>query len=352
MKPKVTVLTTVYNGLPHLKSAIDSTLAQTYTNFEYMIIDDASPDESVAKFIESYDDPRINFIKNDQNLGVSETINKALSLITTPYVVRVDQDDVNLPQRVEDQINYLEANPDLSIVCSWEQTIDSEGKKIRNWKKSIKNYGEFLGPVLLGLCPIWHPSIAFKTQALIDVGGFNGSYIRAEDFEVTARLATKRHGAAILQNYHLLKREHEQSQSIEFLQDQTNMSAVIQKEAIAKFLSDDESEELARFLRLELDNASLVKKKKQIICNYNLLIKMIQNINEKQKLDHQERFTLKRVIFSRLGLAVYLLPLYKILPTFLFFCIFYSFSPLYSNAIHKLLSRIYNRFKELRYFFK
>jgi len=352
MKPKVTVLTTVYNGLPHLKSAIDSTLSQSYTNFEYMIIDDASPDESVAKFIESYEDPRINFIKNDQNLGVSETINKALSLITTPYVVRLDQDDISLPNRIEDQINYLESNPNLSIVCSWEQTIDSEGKKIRNWKKSINNYGEFLGPVLLGLCPIWHPSIAFRTQALSDIGGFNGKYIRAEDFEVTARLATKRHGAAILQNYHLLKREHEQSQSIEFLQDQTDMSAIIQKEAIAKFLDDNESDQLARFLRLELDNASLDKKKKQVIYNYNLLINMIENINEKQKLDYQEKATLKKVIFSRLGLGVYLLPFYKILPTFVFFCIFYFLSPLYLNVIHKLLSRIYNRFKELRYAFK
>ena len=108
MKPKVTVLTCVYNGLPYLKEAIESTLSQTYTDFEYLIIDDCSTDQEVVKFIESYNDTRIRFVKNEVNLGVSGTMNKAFSLIKTPYIVRLDQDDVNLPTRIEDQISYLE----------------------------------------------------------------------------------------------------------------------------------------------------------------------------------------------------------------------------------------------------
>ena len=80
MKPKVTVLTCVYNGLPYLKEAIESTLSQTYTDFEYLIIDDASTNPEVVKFIKKYKDPRIRFVKNNQNLGVAKTINKALSI--------------------------------------------------------------------------------------------------------------------------------------------------------------------------------------------------------------------------------------------------------------------------------
>ena len=136
MQSKVTVLTCVYNGLPYLKEAIDSTLNQSYQDFEYLIIDDASPDENVIKLIESYNDSRIRLVRNKKNLGVSNTINKALSLITTKYVVRIDQDDINLPNRIEQQIDYLEKNPTIDIVCSWEKTIDSNGKKIRNWKRT------------------------------------------------------------------------------------------------------------------------------------------------------------------------------------------------------------------------
>ena len=137
IEPKVTVLTTVYNGLPYLKEAIDSTLDQTYGNFKYLIIDDASPDPEVVKFIEKYDDPRIQLEVNEKNLGVSDTFNKAMTMIDTPYVVRVDQDDVNLPTRIEDQINFLDENQDLSIVCSWEHTIDENDKKGHDWKNKI-----------------------------------------------------------------------------------------------------------------------------------------------------------------------------------------------------------------------
>ena len=100
MDTKVTIFTAVYNGLPHLSEAINSTLAQTYSDFIYLIIDDASTDDSLECIL-SYQDSRIKLVKNKTNLGTIGTINKALSLIDTPYAVRLDQDDVSLPSRVE-----------------------------------------------------------------------------------------------------------------------------------------------------------------------------------------------------------------------------------------------------------
>ena len=352
MKPKVTVLTTVYNGLPYLEYAIESTLNQTYSNFEYMIIDDASPDKSVVEFIKSFDDPRIKLIENKENLGVSNTINKALSLITTPYVVRLDQDDISLPNRIEEQINFLETHPSISIICSWEKTIDSHGRKIRDWKKTINNYGEFLGPVLLALCPIWHPSIAFRKDALIDAGGFNSDYIRAEDFEVTTRLAVKRHGAAIVQKFHVLHRWHDQRQSNEFLKEQTDMAVRIQKEAINRFLNIEDAEKLGAFLRLKKRNTNNVFDKKYIVEMYDLLMLMLKNVAQKQELNSEELHSLKKVVFKRIGLGVLFVPAYKLLPSFLFMPVFFLLSPLFSNSLHKLLSRIYNALQELRYRFR
>ena len=138
MDPKVTVLTTVYNtNLDHLRECVESILNQTYKDFKFLIIDDASPDKRVFDFLKSFQDPRIFLLKNEKNLGVSDTINKALSLTDSKYIIRADHDDVSFPKRIEEQVKFLEKNPHLSAICSWEITIDELGKKSRSWEINI-----------------------------------------------------------------------------------------------------------------------------------------------------------------------------------------------------------------------
>jgi len=348
-KPIVTVFTPVYNGLPYLHEAIESTLNQTYTDFNYLIIDDASPDPEVRECINSYNDPRIDFIINEENLGVSETFNRAMKLIDTPYVIRVDQDDVNLPNRIEDQLKFLQDNPDISVVCSWEHTIDENNKRGHDWKRGLKNYGEFLGPILLTLSPIWHPSLAFRREALIDIGGFKKEYKRAEDFDVTARFALQRHSAKIIPKFHLLQRQHSASQSKEFAREQLDMCYRIQEEVIQNFLNYDDSKEIAAFLRLE--NSSVNSKfTKPYLINMNRILEMLfSNIKEKQKLNSDELHSLKKIIFSRIGLGLRLLPTYKFLPPILFLPFFYILSPLFFYRFYKILSYIYDRFNLSRF---
>ncbi len=339
--PEVTVLTPVYNGLPHLKESIESTLNQSYKDFVFLIIDDASPDPEVLECIKSYKDPRIKLVVNEENLGVSRTINKALEIIDTPYVVRSDQDDVNLPNRVEEQIKFLKENENISIICSWEHTIDSEGNFGKDWKRKLRNYGEFLGPVLLGICPIWHPSISFKTQDMIDAGGFKVDYVRAEDFEVTARLAAKRYEASILPKFHLLQRQHEASQSKEFENEQANMSNKIQEEVLEKFINREEVKELAAFLRLEkpeqktFDKVHILK----VSC---LLDKLLKKVSSQQKLRKIELNSLKNVIYKRVGWGILFAEQIKFLPSFLFMFIFYSLSPQFIKKLRDTLKKIYN----------
>ena len=347
MKPKVTVLTCVYNGLPYLKDAIESTLNQTYENFEYLIIDDASSDKNVIKFIESYDDSRIRFIKNEKNIGVSNTINKALKLINTPYVIRTDQDDVNLPNRIEEQISFFEQNPDIDITCSWEKSIDSQGKKIRNWKRSLDNYGEFLGYVLIGITPIWHPSIAFKTKVMIDVGGFDENYIRAEDFEVTSRLALRRYSAAVVPKFSLLQRQHEASQSAEFSKLQISMTRNIHNETISSFSSHPDLEEFGNFLRLEKNKMS-----KAILIQLNEVMKeFLSNVYIKQNLSKHEFNSLTKVIYRRVGFGIKYTSILTKLPIFLFYPAYYLLSPLQLGTLRLIVSKIYNNFMELPYYF-
>ena len=334
----------VYNGLPHLKEAIEGILNQSYKDFEFLIIDDASPDKNVVKLIKSYDDPRINFVQNKKNLGVSLTFNKALSLISTPYVLRSDQDDISLPKRVEEQLGFLEKNPKTSIVCSFEHVIDEKGKRLYKATSSIKNYGEFLGPILLGICPIWHPSIAFKTKDMISAGGFKIEYTRAEDFEVTARLALKRCDARIVEKFHLLQRQHQASQSKEFSQEMADMSNRIQEESIAHFIDKEDAKKIAPFFRLKINKNETIFKS-YILEMHTLLNKLFYNINYKQKMNEEEMYSLKKTIFKRIGFGINFLPLYSFLPSILFKVVYYTFSPLYLKNLYTVISKSYNLIK-------
>ena len=346
IKPSVTVLTTVYNGLPFLKEAIESTLDQTFADFTYLIIDDASPDKNVVPFIKSYLDPRIKLICNEENLGVSNTFNKALEIIDTEYVVRLDQDDVSLPNRLEEQIGFLHTNKHISIVCSWEHTIDSEGKKIRDWKRNINNYGEFIAPVLLGICPIWHPSIAFRLEDMINAGGFNEKYIRAEDFEVTARLAMKRYEAGICPKYLILQREHDNRQSIQFDDIQHETTKRIQKECIEKFIPGN-ADLISKFLLLDLqlnmfDKALVIKLDSSM---RDLKDNMRSNLN----LSFKEMCSVENNFNTRLGYGLKFINYYKFLPNPLFMIFFYLFSPTHIKGLRNIVSSTINYLMELKY---
>jgi glycosyltransferase involved in cell wall biosynthesis len=341
LQNKVTVLTTVFNGKEFLKEAIESTLNQTYKNFDFLIIDDCSLDNSVS-IIKSYDDPRIKLVRNNKNLGTAETINKALSLIDSKYVVRLDQDDVSLPNRIEEQIRYLNEFPNLDIVCSWEHTIDQNGKILRDWKTQINNYGEFIGPVLLGLCPIWHPSIAFKKQSMINVGGFNKKYTRAEDFEVTVRMALKRLNAGVVPQFLLLQREHQNRQSVQFEKEQKKMNKKVHNEALNFFIKNINLNSFVNYLSLESKSSF---EKKDLIRFSEILNILLKNVAKKQNLNNQEVKSLKKVFIKRIGLGLFYSNKFKFLPNIFFKIIFQLLSPLANPVIRKFLSNIYRIIK-------
>lgn len=111
---KVTVLLPVYNAARFLKESIESILNQTYVEFELMIINDGSTDDS-EKIILSIKDDRIRYLKNDTNKGLIYTLNRGLSLIKTDYLVRMDADDIAFPERIAKQIDFMEKNPEIAV---------------------------------------------------------------------------------------------------------------------------------------------------------------------------------------------------------------------------------------------
>jgi glycosyltransferase involved in cell wall biosynthesis len=117
MTPTVTVLMSVYNSLPYLREAVDSILAQTYDAFEFLIVDDASTDGSRAVLHEyARKDPRIRILENDVNQGLGFCLNRGLEAAGTPWVARMDADDVAFPERLALQMQYLDAHPEVDVL--------------------------------------------------------------------------------------------------------------------------------------------------------------------------------------------------------------------------------------------
>ena len=117
--PKVSVLTPIYNTEPeHLRQAIESILNQTFTDFEFIILNDSPWNTEIEDIVLAYKDARIKYVKNDKNIGISKSRNKLLSLASGEYLAIFDHDDISLPTRLEKQVDFLDKNPMVGLVSS------------------------------------------------------------------------------------------------------------------------------------------------------------------------------------------------------------------------------------------
>lgn len=127
--PKVSALLPTYNTKPeYLRECIDSVLAQTFTDFELIIVDDCSSDPSVKETILSYDDKRIRFYENEKNLGISGARNRLIELAQGEYLAVVDHDDISLPKRFELQVKFLDEHPEVGVVGAAIEEFPAKGK--------------------------------------------------------------------------------------------------------------------------------------------------------------------------------------------------------------------------------
>jgi glycosyltransferase involved in cell wall biosynthesis len=183
-EPKVTVLMPVYNAEKYLAQAIDSILNQTFTHFEFLIIDDGSSDSSLS-IIKSYDDPRIRLVVNERNLGISATLNNGIQLSRGPLIARMDADDISYPQRLEKQHDFFIRNPDVALLSAWTREVTINGSPV-NTEKFVSEYYYYM---LTFQCWIYHPSVVYKREAVIDVGMYSTPY--SEDFDLWWQLSRK-----------------------------------------------------------------------------------------------------------------------------------------------------------------
>ena len=336
MKPIVTVLMTVYNGKNYLNEAIESVLCQTLDNYEFLIVDDASTDNSI-EIINSYKDSRIKLLKNRENIGQTASLNEGLAIAQGQYIARFDQDDVCLPKRLEDQVAFFKKNPSISIVCSREYSIDIEGNRIGVWKRDLNNYGDFLGYIILGLNPVWTPSVMFVKDVFLELGGFDVAYGPASDFEFWSRIALKRLNAKVVPEFHQLRRIHDQSQSNFMADEQSQATKRALFNVITYFSEEEDNRDLLSALLLENLKISKFNKKDFLVVSKKINA-LIENISLKQNLNKGEITSLKILMFKRMGYGFKIVSLLNFLPLRLFKIIFYLASPMYITSLRKLFS--------------
>lgn len=191
--PTITVAMSVYNGERFLTAAIESVLAQTFTDFEFLILDDGSRDGTPA-IIEAMAarDSRIRPIVRE-NRGLIASLNQLIAEARAPLIARMDADDVCLPERFERQVAFLAANPDYGVIGSWCDEIDENDQP---WPVTCtgphhpSNHEDFLIAIDNGWPLLCHPAVTFRRDLVRSVGGYHSAFSHCEDLDLWLRLAT------------------------------------------------------------------------------------------------------------------------------------------------------------------
>lgn len=293
--PKVTVLMPVYNGEKHLREAMDSILNQTFTDFEFLIINDGSTDSSV-KIINSYKDSRIRLIHNEKNLKLIATLNKGLNLACGKYIARMDCDDISLPTRLEKQVIFMDENVDVGICGAWIETIGEIEGDIWRYPTShneLKEHSLFYSALA-------HPTVIFRKEFFrkFDLK-YDFDYLHAEDYQLWTRavhLFEIRNIGEVLLYYRITsdstsrKNEYVQEETVKKIREENLMRMGIrfkENELILfnkicnyKYNCIDENN---IFIAVEIlnniyENSKIVTKEfKKILCSYFITIILAQS---------------------------------------------------------------------------
>lgn len=188
LNKKVSIIMSTYNVEGYIIDCLESILKQTYNNFEVLIVDDNSSDSTV-KTIESViqKDARVKIINvNSINQGLTKNLNKLIQNSTGEYIARMDADDICEPNRLEEQVKFLEENKEISVVGSIAYQINDEGHKKEDYRKVPLTHEE-ITKTILTVNPMIHPSTMFRKEKILNIGGYNEDYRTAQDYELWFR---------------------------------------------------------------------------------------------------------------------------------------------------------------------
>ena len=208
---KVSILMCVYNGEAHVREALESILEQTFTNLEFVIVDDGSTD-STLKILTEYAerDSRIVLIRNEENLGLERSLNKGLAACQGEYFARQDADDVSLPNRLQLQTHFLDTHPEVGALGTAVELIDEQGASLRENYLPVDH--ESIQARLMLTNSLHHSTLIARRSLMKELGGYDISCRYAEDYDLWWRMS--RHSRLATLPVILLRRRMDNSPRI------------------------------------------------------------------------------------------------------------------------------------------
>jgi glycosyltransferase involved in cell wall biosynthesis len=261
--PKVTVLMPVYNAAPFLREAIDSILQQTFRDFEFLIVNDGSTDNS-GSIIQSFNDGRIKYINLPENGGIIHALNLGLSEAKGKYIARMDADDISAPERLEKQVRFMDGHPEVGVCGAWVKYFGGRSGVVRN----ATTHEQIMWSMPMG-SPFFHPTVMLRS----DLGVRYPQVPHAEDYALWVSLLGQTKFAnlpEVLLHY----RSYEQSVSVKHSDAQKRHAADVRRLAMKTILkrdiSDKEYAAVERFGQQPMDVPMAIKVLEQINDSNNL----------------------------------------------------------------------------------
>jgi len=185
----LSIVMPVYNGEKTVARAIESMLDQTYSDFEFIIIDDCSRDQT-SQILQNFQakDHRIKILTNKTNLGIAASLNKGIIEAKYDWIVRMDDDDESLPDRLAKQVEFLQRDPDVDIFGGKSTFQDIDGNEVKSYFPGYPPLTtEEIEKLFYYVSPLIHVTTCMRKQKIIDIGLYNQDFSGAEDYELWVR---------------------------------------------------------------------------------------------------------------------------------------------------------------------
>ncbi|MDZ7839983.1 MAG: glycosyltransferase family A protein [Gammaproteobacteria bacterium] len=248
--PRVTVFIPVHNREDYICTAVNSVLAQTYTDFELLVVDDGSTDATRDRLLR-YRDPRLRVESSDANFGIPATRNRGLALARGNYIALLDSDDYAYPQRLARQVEWLDEHPDVVQVGSWCGFMDADGRSLRKVRRQPLLADDVHAHMLFH-CPVVNRTVMARTAVLRDFG-YREAFPRCQDYDLHQRLV-RSHRLANMGEILVCGREHEGRFTGRTAELGRDRKMALFREMLTRLEVDCGDEDLARHYHLTRSN--------------------------------------------------------------------------------------------------